>query len=125
MAAVGKNWKAYALALPEEASPRVPSWERAPAFSPRTMKRRAVFILQSRSEGCSLATMRAGRGFPRPKDWMIPTYTRFYLAPRPRDSLSPPAVRAPIAARIAGNIGRILRRQEIAISDRMFLMHTP
>ena len=40
--------------------PRVPSWERAPAFSPRTMKRRAVFMLQSRSEGCSLATMRAG-----------------------------------------------------------------
>ena len=33
-----------------------------------------------------------------------------------KDSLSPPVVKAPIAARIAGNIGKMLRRQEIALS---------
>ena len=86
--------------------PRVPSWERAPAFSPQTMKRPAVFMPQSRSEACSLATMRAGSGVPQLKDWMIPTSTRFSPARRQRDSLSPPAVRALIAARTAGNIGR-------------------
>src|SRR5262249_56520544 len=89
-AAVGKNWKVYGSAPPVAAFRQVPSWERAHASSPPTMKGRTAFMPQSRSEVCSLATMRDSGGRRQPKDWMIPMSTRFFPARRRRDSLSRP-----------------------------------
>src|SRR5262245_58432826 len=114
MAAVGKNWKVYGSAPPAAAFRRVPNLARAPVFSPRTTKLRAVFMPQSRSEVCSLATMRDSGGRRQPKDWMIPMSIRFFPARRRRDLLSRPVVKAPIAAPIVENIGKKLRRQGTA-----------